>query len=69
MAARRKLLGRVKIILRQWVVSHEFDVTIRTEMTFAKVVQSVNDGDAEVLNAPNQELVRDKQPGYSSSFL
>ena len=62
MAGRRELLSGVEIILGQRVVTDVLDVTVLTEVALAEVVEAVDDGDAEVLDASNQELVSYEQP-------
>jgi hypothetical protein len=67
MAGRRELLSGVEIILGQRVVTDVLDVTVRTEVALAEVVQAVDDGDAEVLDATDQEFVSYEQPINRSS--
>ena len=62
MAGRRELLSGVEIILGQRVVTDVLDVTVLTEVALAEIVEAVDDGDAEVLDASNQELVSYEQP-------
>ena len=59
------MLSGIEIVLGKGVVTYEQGVVLLTEMALAKIVEAIDDGDAEILNAADNILVCNQQPTYS----